>query len=75
MCAYDRAELGQEVVNQLACLHPGINDPSTPFRLHAAASATVILSGEVDLTSEQLFALAVQRAELRVQPRYVQFRQ
>jgi anti-anti-sigma regulatory factor len=63
MCALDRAELGDQVINQLVCLHPSVNQPRTQFRLHAAPSAAAVLAGEVDLTSEQLFRLTVQRAE------------
>ena len=62
MCAYRRAELGDDAVRQLACLHPGGSAEQAPFRLHASRSADFALSGELDLTTLDLFAVAVDRA-------------
>ncbi|MGQ0775469.1 MAG: MEDS domain-containing protein [Pseudonocardiales bacterium] len=63
LCAYNRAELGEETIAQLASLHPAGSAP--PFRLHACAHAAAALSGALDLTSHALLALALRRADLR----------
>jgi len=63
LCAYNRAELGEETIAQLACLHPA--GSAAPFRLHACAHAAAALSGALDLTSHALLALALRRADLR----------
>ena len=64
MCGYRRAELGDDVVAQLACLHPGGSAEQAPFRLHASRDADVALSGELDLTTVDLFEAAVDRTGL-----------
>jgi anti-anti-sigma regulatory factor len=64
MCGYRRSELGDETVTQLACLHPGGSAEHAPFRMHATAGADVALSGELDLTTVDLFAAAVDRVGL-----------
>ena len=61
MCGYDRAELGDLAVAQLACLHPGGTAAATLFRVHAARDADLVLSGELDLTTVDLFARALER--------------
>ncbi|MDQ3765679.1 MAG: MEDS domain-containing protein [Actinomycetota bacterium] len=64
MCAYNRAELGDEVIAQVACLHPNVNG-GTQFQLHASHHATASLNGELDMTTVELLSLALQRADLR----------
>ena len=65
MCAYNRGELGEEVIAQLACLHPNINGGTAQFRLHASHHATASLNGELDMTTVELLSLALQRADLQ----------
>lgn len=65
LCAYNRAELGRETIEQVACLHPRANETATPFRLHASMHAAAALGGNLDLASRCLFPLTLQRADLR----------
>ena len=51
-------------MGQLACLHPAGGAEQAPFRLHATRGADVALSGELDLTTVDLFAAAVDRTGL-----------
>ena len=64
MCGYRRAELGDDAVGQLACLHPAGGAEQAQFRLHASRGADVALSGELDLTTVDMFATAVDRTSL-----------
>ncbi len=64
MCGYRRAELGDDAVGQLACLHPGGSTEQAPFRLHATRNADIALSGELDLTTVHRFATAVDHTGL-----------
>ena len=64
MCGYRRAELGDDAVSQLACLHPAGGAEQAPFRLHATRGADIALSGELDLTTVDMFATAVDRTGL-----------
>jgi ABC-type transporter Mla MlaB component len=65
MCAYDRRELGEDVIAQLACLHPNINGDTTQFRLHASDHAAASLNGELDMATVELLSLALRRADLQ----------
>lgn len=65
MCAYNRVELGEDVIGQLACLHPNINRGTAQFRLHTSHQATASLNGELDMTTVELLSLALQRADLQ----------
>jgi anti-anti-sigma regulatory factor len=65
LCAYNRAELSKETIAHVACLHPTVNGGAAPFRLYSSCGAAASLSGELDLTSCDLFATALQRADLR----------
>ncbi len=65
LCAYNRAELGDDIVAQVGCLHPTVTADAPLFRLHASTSAAVALAGELDLSSRELFPLALRRADLR----------
>jgi hypothetical protein len=64
MCSYDRREVGDDAVAQIACMHPGSNTGATPFHLHArvTGNGSVALDGEVDAMSHDLLALALERA-------------
>lgn len=64
-CAYDRRELGDAAVAELACMHPKTN-ADVLFRLHATAGeAVVALGGELDPSNHRLFAEALHRADPR----------
>ncbi|HEV7451887.1 MAG TPA: STAS domain-containing protein [Pseudonocardiaceae bacterium] len=65
MCAYNREELGEDVIAQLACLHPNINGGTAQFRLHASLHATASLNGELDMTTVEPLSLALLRADLQ----------
>lgn len=65
LCAYNRAELDWETIEQVACLHPRVNETATPFRLHASTRAAAALSGDLDLASRCLFPLTLRRTDLR----------
>ncbi|WP_053732378.1 MEDS domain-containing protein [Nocardia sp. NRRL S-836] len=65
MCAYAADEVDDHTFTQLACLHPNANTSSPGFRLHAADDRATAFAGEVDQLSEDQFALALRRAELR----------
>jgi anti-anti-sigma regulatory factor len=62
LCAYDRAELGEQTIRQLACLHPQDN-MNVMFRLVASADpgAALALAGEIDLVGTEVFPLALRR--------------
>lgn len=65
LCAYNRTELSEATIAHVACLHPTVNGGAAPFRLYSSCGATASLSGELDLTSCELFATALRRADLR----------
>jgi anti-anti-sigma regulatory factor len=64
ICAYDRRELGEPAIAELACLHPETN-ADVLFRLHAADpdEGAVALAGELDPSNHRLFATALDRAD------------
>ncbi|MFI9383420.1 MEDS domain-containing protein [Kutzneria sp. NPDC052558] len=65
LCGYDRRELGDRAVAEVACMHPNTTRNAAPFRLYASSDpgCSGELSGEVDLASVDLFPLALRRAE------------
>ncbi|MDT7729345.1 MAG: hypothetical protein QOI21_5921 [Actinomycetota bacterium] len=68
LCAYDRAELGDHAIAQLACLHPNANSGATPFHLHSSRDADageLELSGALDMVSHEVFPLALLRTDPR----------
>ncbi|MEU0534345.1 MEDS domain-containing protein [Amycolatopsis tolypomycina] len=69
MCGYDVAELGGDVVAQLACMHPTAHDGGAPFHLHGHArdGSAAALGGELDLDSRELWPQALERAGLRAE--------
>ncbi|MEU4244343.1 MEDS domain-containing protein [Actinoplanes sp. NPDC026619] len=65
VCAYDRVELGDEVVAELACLHETSHAAGVTFQLHAGPTrASAVLSGELDMAAEDLFTAALHRTDL-----------
>lgn len=67
MCAYQVGQLTGDAVAQLACMHPHANRDASPFRLYAANGSdhAAALDGELDLATDELFRLALQRAAPR----------
>ena len=65
LCAYDRGVLGDAVVTELACLHAE-SDAAVPFRLHACdpADGCATLTGELDLSADDLLTATLRRADL-----------
>ena len=65
LCAYDRAELGDDVIAQLACMHTE-STAAAPFRLHACppGEGNAALTGELDLSGDDLLTAALRRADL-----------
>ncbi|ONI92149.1 hypothetical protein ALI22I_05645 [Saccharothrix sp. ALI-22-I] len=66
MCAYNAGELGDSVIEQLACLHPNTNQDTIGFRLHGSSNGaySASLHGELDLSTANLFIAALHRIEL-----------
>ncbi|SBT37438.1 MEDS domain-containing protein [Micromonospora auratinigra] len=65
VCAYQRGELSDAEIAELACLHPE-TDADVLFRLHATGDeAVVALGGELDPSNHRLFAAALDRADPR----------
>ncbi|MEV6694435.1 MEDS domain-containing protein [Micromonospora sp. NPDC051196] len=67
MCGYQRPELGDRAVAELACLHPEHNVPGLLFRLYAptAHEGHAVLVGELDPANQDLFRTALEHTELR----------
>jgi hypothetical protein len=65
VCGYDRRELGDRVVAELACLHEVVHGGGVTFRLHAGPTpAVAVLDGEVDQTTAELFSAALGHTDL-----------
>lgn len=65
LCGFDRAQLGDRAVAELACLHDTSFDVDVPFRLYPGRTrATAVLDGELDLSAEELFSGALRYTEL-----------
>ena len=67
MCAYDSRRLTGGAIAQVACMHPSTNAGHVRFRLHGTdrAGCAAALGGEVDSTSQEAFAEALDRADPR----------
>ncbi|GAB3572167.1 hypothetical protein GCM10027445_28880 [Amycolatopsis endophytica] len=66
MCAYDRRRVGNDVVAQVACMHPAGNTSVDPgFRLFGSARYAAGLAGELDLATGARLAAALERADPR----------
>lgn len=66
MCGFNEPVLGPDAVAQVACMHPTATPGATQFRLHASSEreCRAALGGELDLVTDTLFPLALDRAEL-----------
>ena len=65
VCAYDRRELGDQAVAELACLHETSHAEGVMFQLHpGATTAEAVLDGEVDMSVDEPFAAALRRTDL-----------
>jgi len=68
LCGFRRSELGDDAVAELACLHAAGGADHAPFRVHATRSADLAVSGELDLTTVDLFATTMDRVGLHDAP-------
>jgi hypothetical protein len=68
LCGYDRGELGQDAVAELACMHPLARRSSTALRVFAAGEPGIAaaLAGEVDMTGHEQLRVALGRTDLAV---------
>nr|WP_296071296.1 MEDS domain-containing protein [uncultured Actinoplanes sp.] len=65
VCAYDRLELGDGAVAELACLHEVSQAAGVTFQLHpGATTAAAVLDGELDMSVEDLFSRALRHTDL-----------
>ncbi|HWS38047.1 MAG TPA: MEDS domain-containing protein [Actinoplanes sp.] len=65
LCTYDRLELGDRVIDELACLHETSHSSDVPFHLHAGpTSGETVLAGELDMASADLFGDALWHTDL-----------
>lgn len=73
VCAYDRTELGDRSIAELACLHPSTNAEDVCFRLCAdpAGGPGTVLAGDLDFSMEELFPAALAHASLEPVTGYV----
>jgi anti-anti-sigma regulatory factor len=62
LCGYHRPELGDDVVSELACMHPLAPDEASLFRVFASDDSDVAVAGEVDTMGAERFARALGRA-------------
>lgn len=67
LCAYDRTELGQARIEQIACMHPIANSGAAAFRVHAGGrpGCAAAVSGNVDAASAKLWTHALRWARPR----------
>jgi hypothetical protein len=65
LCGYDRSELGDQAVAEVACMHPTVNRDAAPFRLYGSTGSSAELAGELDLLCAELFPTALRRANPR----------
>jgi anti-anti-sigma regulatory factor len=79
MCGYDSRELGPTAAAEIACLHPAVSRNATSFRWFSTAPNEVCLSGEVDVTSQEVFdrtlsrTMDLQSVDLLVDARALEF--
>jgi hypothetical protein len=65
VCAYDRVELGDRAVAELACLHDTSHRAGVSFQLQPGpTTASAVLYGELDAAGEDLFETALRRTDL-----------
>ncbi|WHT22682.1 MEDS domain-containing protein [Crossiella sp. CA-258035] len=67
LCAYDRTRLSEQHLTRLAAVHPITNSALPGFHLHAtdADGCAAVLSGELDLTTEDTLAELLRRVPLQ----------
>jgi hypothetical protein len=65
MCAYDRGELEDDVIAQVACMHTE-SEAAVQFQLHSCppGQGCAALTGELDLATDDLLTSALRRADL-----------
>jgi hypothetical protein len=68
LCGFQRCELGDDTVAELACLHAGGGAGHAPFRVHATRGADLVVSGELDLTTVDLFRTTMDRVGMHEAP-------
>ena len=63
LCAYDRTQLSEQVLEQLASVHPSTNLPGVGFRLHASGRPghSAELSGEIDMFNREVLVRVLDR--------------
>ena len=67
VCGFDRVQLGDRPVAELACLHPVSNVTEVRFTLRAGPpGGPAILAGELDLAADEIFPAALDH--VRPQP-------
>lgn len=62
LCAYDVRVVGRAGLDELACMHPLVGRRSPAFRCYADQDSRLVLAGEVDWASDELFTAALDRA-------------
>jgi anti-anti-sigma regulatory factor len=55
LCAYDTSALGRDAVSEIACLHPKVNAGATSFQWYATDHADSAITGEIDISSWEVF--------------------
>jgi anti-anti-sigma regulatory factor len=64
LCGYDRSQLDDDAVLEVACMHPLVREGASPFQVYAAVGADLGLVGEVDTAVSPAFARALGRTGL-----------
>lgn len=63
LCAYRTADLGDDAVAELACLHPTSTEGATMFQLSSVEGGVLQLTGEVDALCAEQFEQALRRVQ------------
>lgn len=61
MCGYDRTVLGDDVVAELACVHPVTTADISRFQLFPGRGMDLVMRGEVDVINAPAFGRALER--------------
>ena len=64
VCAYDRSEIDDRAIAELACVHERSNVPISFHIIAGTPGGMAVLSGELDGAVEGLFVTALRRSEL-----------
>lgn len=70
LCAFHAPTVGEPTMTQLACMHPASNELPARFRLYGSVDCTATVTGQLDLSNQDLLQLALQYAD--VQPAHGQ---